>query len=337
MPAVSAVPPPPDPPPVPEPPVPAVSAAFTVRPARRLVDGFGARKRSQWAPPVVDFGRVTVPENVPAAFTAAVHCPMISLSSSLTVTFWPLANPERVKETLPPAVTSELPSRTPGCGTGDVAVAVGFGVGFDVGVGVGVGVGDGASPVTVRFSLLTLVCGARNRSQCSPPTAASAGTVTAPVTLPSSPTGNCFRSVLSSNLTLSVAPAGKPDAVNGTSPPGFTAVAPRTTVGAVVSATRASGLPVGAPSLFAVASGTVRAPRPSVAPAASAAMRPTLDREVRGATAGMGVREGLSGFMVGCSWQAESMRGGAGERCAGQRRRTKPALGFKLGEPNLRK
>ncbi len=269
------------------------------------MDGFGARKRSQCAPADVDFGRVTVPENVPAALTAPVHCPMISSSSSLTVTFWPLAKPERVNETLAPAVASGLPSRTVGCAAGGVTVAVGFGVGFVVAVAVGVGVGDDVSPVTDRFSLLTLVCGARNRSQCSPPTAASAGTVTAPVTLPSSPTGNCLRSDVSSNLTLRVAPAGNPEAVNGTSPPGFTVAVPRTTVGAVVSATRASVLPLCVPPLLAVARGTAKAPRPSVAPAASAAMRLILAREARGAAAGAGVGVGLSRFMAGCSRQAE--------------------------------
>ncbi len=290
--------PPPVLPPVPEPPLPPEPDAVTEMSALRLVEGFGARKRSQWAPAGVDLGTVTVAVSVPSAFTAEGHWPMMPSSSSLTVTLWPLVNPERVKVTFPPAVTLEPVSRTAGSAVGGAVVGGAVGVG----VGVGGGVGAGEPPVTVRFSLRTLVCGARNRSQCPLPGVASAGTVTVPETLPSSPMGNCLSRAPSSNLTLRVAPAGKPEASNGTEPPGFTVAVPRVTVGATASATRATVPVASAPMGPAVTGGTANAPMPSVAPAASAAIRPNRGRGR--ADADVGMREGLAGFMVSCSWRA---------------------------------
>ncbi|WP_326701202.1 hypothetical protein OG909_30195 [Streptomyces sp. NBC_01754] len=75
--------------------------------------------------------------------------------------------------------------------------------------------------------------------------------------------------------------------MNATSPPAFTDVEPGVTDGAEASATSVTGSVASAPAEPAPARGAARAPRPSVAPAASEARRPSRGREA--AVAGAGV------------------------------------------------
>ncbi len=75
----------------------------TVKSTLRVVEGFGARKRSQWAPAGVSAGIVTSPLYAPVE--SAFHWPRISSSSSLMVTVCPAGNFVTSNGIFPPGCT----------------------------------------------------------------------------------------------------------------------------------------------------------------------------------------------------------------------------------------